>query len=451
VSPDPKHPDIPDFKIVGMLGEGAMARVFLALDESLDRKVALKVMNLSLANDPAFRDRFLAEARDTAKFVHPGIVSIYSTGVHEGHYYLVLEYIEAGTLKDRQRARLQFNKEIEEETELLFSAQESLVLLSQMADALAYAHSKNVIHRDIKPANIMFRSDGQAVLTDFGIAKSVSDNRELTQTGFAVGTPAYMSPEQKLGAADIDGRSDLYALGVVFYELLTGRKPHRTTSGNYADLRKQIEADVPSLPEEILYLQPLLDRLLAGNPDDRFGTAGDLANAIKQFSGTSSSFLSDATVIQQSVGPVQEQAGLSKKKKTIMAGSIAVVLAIFISVIVLTSTPGPAVVEVQPVDPQTEQLISELLDSAQSFAEDGDLIFPPSSNAAALYQRVLEEQPGNTEAVAGMERILDQVRAEIESELDNGQPDMARALTEEALIFFPNDEGLADLREQAGQ
>ena len=148
------------------------------------------------------------------------------------------------------------------ETKQLFSAKESLSLTEELADALAYAHSKNVIHRDLKPANILFRSNGKAVLSDFGIAKSVTDNRELTMTGFSVGTPAYMSPEQKLGA-DIDSRSDLYSLGVVFYELLTGENPHRSRVGNYAELRRELDAGVPLLPDHLSYLQPLLNKLLS--------------------------------------------------------------------------------------------------------------------------------------------------------------------------------------------
>jgi serine/threonine protein kinase len=449
------HPEIPGFKIIKMLGEGAMARVFLAMDESLDRKVALKVMNQSLAIDPSFRDRFLAEAKDTAKFIHTGIVSIYSTGIHGNDYYLVLEYLESGTLKDRQRARLQFAKESEQKTELLFSAQESLVLLSQMADALNYAHSKNVIHRDIKPANIMFRSDGKAVLTDFGIAKSVADNRELTQTGFAVGTPAYMSPEQKLGAADIDGRSDLYSLGVVFYELLTGRKPFRTTSGNYADLRKQLEAEAPELPGEIAYLQPLLYKLLARDPADRFSTAGELSNAIKEFTGTSSSFLSDATVIQKSIGPRPEAERAGKKKVFILGGALAAAIVI-IGIIVVMNFSGETRAPIEePLDEKTRQRINQLMVSVRDHVEDEDFITNCPSCAWYRYDDIEQLPGGKQRGVEGKEdikeKVLDQIRNSIKAEEYND----ALGNIEIAEVFYQNDESviaeLAGLRAQAGQ
>ena len=129
------HPDIPGFKIEKVLGEGAMACVYLAVDESLDRKVALKVMSETLVHDQVFLDRFLAEAKDTAKFIHPGIVSIYAMGEHDDDHYLVLEYLESGTLKDKQRARLQHKKESQDESEILFSAAESLTVVAQLADA----------------------------------------------------------------------------------------------------------------------------------------------------------------------------------------------------------------------------------------------------------------------------------------------------------------------------
>jgi serine/threonine protein kinase len=449
------HPEIPGFKIIKMLGEGAMARVFLARDESLDRKVALKVMNQSLANDPSFRDRFLAEAKDTAKFIHTGIVSIYSTGIHDNYYYLVLEYLESGTLKDRQRARLQFAKESEQQTELLFSAQESLVLLSQMADALNYAHSKNVIHRDIKPANIMFRSDGKAVLTDFGIAKSVADNRELTQTGFAVGTPAYMSPEQKLGAADIDGRSDLYSLGVVFYELLTGRKPFRTTSGKYADLRRELEAEVPELPGEIAYLQPLLYKLLARDPADRFSTAGELSNAIKEFTGTSSSFLSDATVIQKSIGPRPEPKHRAKKKVFILGGALAAVI-IIVGVVVVINFSGeaPAPIE-EPLDEKTRQRIDQLMVSVRDHIEDEDFITNCPSCAWYRYDDIEQLPGGKQRGIEGKEDIIEKVLDQIRNSIKAKEYNDALGYIEIAEVFYQNNEKviaeLADLRAQAGQ
>jgi serine/threonine-protein kinase PpkA len=444
-------PEIPGFKIIELIGEGAMARVFLAIDDALDRKVALKVMNQSLAHDPTFRDRFLAEAKDTAKFIHPGIVSIYSTGVQNDNYYLVLEYIESGTLKERQRARLQFSRENERETDPLFSTQESLVLLAQLADALSYAHSKKVIHRDIKPANIMFRSNGQAVLTDFGIAKSVTENRELTLTGYSVGTPAYMSPEQKLGA-DIDICSDLYSVGVVFYELLTGYKPYQTGTGNYADLRRELDADVPELPTGLSYLQPMLDKLLAKDPDDRYQSASELLDVIEQVSGSSTAASSDATVIQRSKRP-SVKAKLSGKirfsrKTQLIIGSTAILMAAA-STATWLFLPEP-VPEVVTVDAETAQKIEGLLGTADIFLQMGDLIDAGPSNAVDVYSRVLGMQAGNPKALVGMQSALEQILMQIETDIETGDLKAARNLIQLSEHYFPDDENLADLRAQAG-
>ena len=442
-------PEIPGFRITELIGEGAMARVFLAIDDALDRKVALKVMNQSLAHDPTFRDRFLAEAKDTAKFIHPGIVSIYSTGVQDDNYYLVLEYLESGTLKDRQRARVQFSRENDGETVQLFSAQESLVLLAQLADALSYAHSKKVIHRDIKPANILFRSNGQAVLSDFGIAKSITENRELTMTGYSVGTPAYMSPEQKLGA-DIDTRSDLYSVGVVFYELLIGHKPYQTRTGNYADLRKELDADVPELPAGLAYLQPVLDKLLAKNPDDRYQSAGELLGAIEQVSGTSASVLSDATV--KSALPVarRELPGKPRySRKTTFITGVTATLIVLATVATWQFLPEP-VPEVVPVDAKTAKTIEGLLETAKIYLEMGKLIDAGPSNAVNVYNRVLEMQAGNTQATEGMKSALEQILVKIKSTIEADDLKAAQGLIELSEHYFPDNKNLADLREQAG-
>jgi serine/threonine-protein kinase PpkA len=198
---------IPGFDIEGEIGEGAMATVYLAVQRSLQRKVALKIMAAGLAADPSFCERFLREGRTLARLSHPHTVTIHDIGNVDALYYMAMEYLPNGTLKERIAAGL--------------SAELGLVYIRQIASALGYAHAQGLVHRDVKPANILFRANGVAVLSDFGIAKSLDDRTQFTQAGFAVGTPSYMSPEQARGQ-DIDGRADLYALGVVFYEILVG-------------------------------------------------------------------------------------------------------------------------------------------------------------------------------------------------------------------------------------
>lgn len=425
------YPEIPGFKIVDLLGEGAMAQVFLAIDEGLDRKVAIKVMSESLVHDPVFLDRFLAEAKDTAKFIHPGIVSIYATGVHGDEHYLVLEYLESGTLKDRQKARAQQKRENDEEIGQLFTEQESLIILAQLADALSYAHSKRVVHRDIKPANILFRSTGQAVLSDFGIAKSVTDHRDLTQTGFSVGTPAYMSPEQKLGA-DIDTRSDLYSVGVVFFELLTGSKPYHSRTGNYADLKKELEADVPRLSADLSHLQALLNRLLAKDPDERYQTADELLQDVKVLSGTDIS---------------GDSLRNGKRPGTKLIGLIALLLVLGGGLATWKFLPEPAPV-VAVVDEKTAEVIVGNLATANLYFEMRNLIYPPSMNSAEIYLRVLELQPNNPDATMGLAQVLEQIVLEIEAEIEGGNIVQARDRINLAMDYFPDDRKLAKLQEK---
>ena len=256
--------NIPGFDIDRMIGEGAMATVYLALQRSLERKVALKIMAPALAADASFCERFLREGKTLARLAHPHIVTVHDIGNAGEHYYMAMEYLPNGTLGERITAGL--------------SPEQGLQYIRQIASALGYAHSQGLIHRDVKPANILFRADGTAVLSDFGIAKSLDDRTQFTQVGFAVGTPNYMSPEQARGL-DIDGRADLYALGVVLYEILVGELPYMGTDALSTALA-HLTQPLPELPIQHSRYQTLLQRLLAKNPDERFSNAGELLSAL---------------------------------------------------------------------------------------------------------------------------------------------------------------------------
>ncbi|WP_459207099.1 protein kinase domain-containing protein [Pseudomonas sp. MLB6B] len=255
---------IPGFDIEGEIGQGAMASVYLATQRSLQRKVALKVMAASLAQDPTFCERFLREGRTLARLSHPHIATIHDIGNVGDLYYMAMEFLPNGTLKERLDAGL--------------APEEGLLYVRQIAQALGYAHSEGLVHRDVKPANILFRADGTAVLSDFGIAKSLDDRTQFTQAGFAVGTPSYMSPEQARGL-DIDGRADLYALGVVLYELLAGELPYAGVDALSTALAHLTEP-LPELPVRHGRYQPILSRLLAKSPDERFSDAAALLAAL---------------------------------------------------------------------------------------------------------------------------------------------------------------------------
>ncbi|WP_414890132.1 protein kinase domain-containing protein [Pseudomonas chlororaphis] len=252
--------DIPGYAIERELGEGAMATVYLATQRSLERKVALKVMAAALAADRSFCERFLREGKTLARLSHPHTVTIYDIG-NVGHfYYMAMEYLPNGTLKERIAEGL--------------SPQQGLVYLRQIALALGYAHAQGLVHRDVKPANILFRANGSAVLSDFGIAKSLEDHTQFTQAGFAVGTPSYMSPEQARGQ-QIDGRTDLYALGVVLYEILTGKLPY-IGSDSLSTALAHLTEPLPELPIAHGRYQGILRKLLAKDPAERFADADAL-------------------------------------------------------------------------------------------------------------------------------------------------------------------------------
>ncbi|MBK8508819.1 MAG: serine/threonine-protein kinase [Candidatus Competibacter sp.] len=256
---------LPGYRLEKIIGKGAMSVVYLGLQESLDRPVALKVLNPRLSADPTFTKRFVKEARTIGKLGHPHIVTIFDAGHYEEWFYIAMEYLEGATLRERIKTGL--------------TPEQAVNILRQVAQALSCAHQHNCIHRDIKPANIMFRNAETAVLSDFGIAKNLEDKTQLTAVGWRIGTPNYMSPEQAL-AKPVDGRSDLYSLGVVFYEMLTGDRPYQGADA-FETAMLHIKGPTPVLEEPLSRYQPIINRLLAKNPDHRFSGSEELLRAIQ--------------------------------------------------------------------------------------------------------------------------------------------------------------------------
>ncbi len=254
----------PDYTIVRELGRGGSATVFLAVHNRLNRRVALKVLHGALAADPRLGQRFLREARIVAKLSHPHIVPVHDVGeAPDGSYYMAMEYLGRGTLK----ARL---------PEITLG--QALATLVQITDALGYAHEHGVVHRDVKPDNILFRTADEALLADFGIARTTASLTHMTMTGTLLGTPDYMSPEQ-VGGGEVDARSDLYSLGVVLYEVLTGHRPFVGDSVMSTGLA-HITTLPPPLPSIVQGFQACLDRALAKRPEDRYQNAGDFRAAL---------------------------------------------------------------------------------------------------------------------------------------------------------------------------
>ncbi|PAU59141.1 serine/threonine-protein kinase [Pseudomonas indica] len=313
--------EIPGYQIERELGDGAMATVYLATQRSLERKVALKVMAAALAADPSFCERFLREGKTLARLSHPHTVTIHDIGNVGHHYYMAMEYLPNGTLKDRIAEGV--------------SPEQGILWLRQIASALGYAHAQGLVHRDVKPANILFRANGSAVLSDFGIAKSLEDRTQFTQAGFAVGTPSYMSPEQARGQ-QVDGRADLYALGVVLYEILTGKLPY-SGSDSLSTALAHLTEPLPELPIEQGRYQGILRKLLAKDPADRFPNADALIAALD---GLNTSVPVDDNQATQ-VRPVD----LSALSAAVQAEPVSVTPALD------TAVPHPTVAELRVPDP----------------------------------------------------------------------------------------------------
>jgi len=258
--------EIPGYRILRQLGRGGMATVYLALQESVQREVALKVMSPTLLADPDFGERFLREARIAAKLHHRHVVGIHDVGRNGDYNYIAMEYLGGGPVlaRDAGPRPVRF----------------ALRVAREVGTALHYAHAKGFVHRDVKPDNILLREDGSSALTDFGIARANDSTTRMTRTGAVIGTPHYMSPEQARGRP-IDGRADLYSLGIVLYELLVGRVPYHADDSLAVGIM-HITQPVPILPEPLTPLQPLLNRLLAKQPDERFQNGQQLADAIEQ-------------------------------------------------------------------------------------------------------------------------------------------------------------------------
>ncbi len=277
---------MPGFEIVGMLGQGGMSVVYLARQAALNRRVALKVIHAKVYNDPDIAARFRDEAEAAARFQHPNIVQVYEVGEFDGLGYLVLEYAAGGTLQQKLGGNPQ-------------PPREAARLIEHLARAVHYAHGRGIVHRDLKPANVVLSEEGLPKVTDFGLAKLMEREAGLTRTGDIMGTPSYMAPEQARGTpADVTAAADIYALGAILYEMLTGRPPFKgsTPLSTLAQAAEQ-EAVPPGrlqrhLPRE---LETICLKCLEKEPRKRYATAEDLADDLRRF-------LEDRPILARRIG-----------------------------------------------------------------------------------------------------------------------------------------------------
>jgi eukaryotic-like serine/threonine-protein kinase len=301
------------------LGRGGMATVYLAEDLKHHRPVALKVLRPELAAVLG-PDRFLREIELSARLTHPHILPLHDSGNAAGFLYYVMPYVEGESLRDRLNREKQLPLD------------DALQIAREVADALSYAHSHDVIHRDIKPENILLES-GHAVVADFGIARAITTagGDRLTETGLVLGTPAYMSPEQSVGEQAIDGRSDLYALGCVLYEMLAGEPPH-TGATAQAVIAKRLSGVVPRVSAVRASVTPglerVLDRMLANVAADRFATASQVVAALT------------AEPAPATRSPSPEGPRLPQRRMLVAAATAALVV-VTVTALWVRRSPGP--------------------------------------------------------------------------------------------------------------
>lgn len=255
-------PELKGYNVLKQISGGDIASVFLTEDTVSRRNVVLKLLRQmpdSGGGDVAF-ERFLREFELIGKISHPNVVRIYSLGVADDHAYIAMEYCSRGSLKRRIQAGMYADRAEE--------------IMRQIADALGAIHDVGILHRDLKPTNVLFRADDSVALIDFGLAKETHLQAELTGAGEIFGTPYYMSPEQGHGEA-VDKRADIYSLGVIFYEMLTGNKPYQGSTA-MAVILKHSREPVPRLPSHLERYQPAIDRMMAKRPEHRFQSVAEL-------------------------------------------------------------------------------------------------------------------------------------------------------------------------------
>jgi serine/threonine protein kinase len=402
------------YHILEQLGEGGMATVYKAYDTRLERDVAVKIIRKTAFSAEILEKvlaRFEREAKSLAKLTHPNIVKVHDYGDHEGSPYLVLEYLPGGTLKQALGKPIPW--------------QDALQLLLPIARGLAYAHQRGIIHRDVKPANILITESGEPLLSDFGIAKLLEneDGQTLTGSGVGIGTPEYMSPEQGAGKA-VDARADIYSLGIVLYEMLTGRKPYTADTPMAVVLKQMtdplprpsdVNREIPSPVEKILI------KALAKKPQDRYESMNDFiqvmeACLVRKPAGgrslpliASRSHSNDEKTVDQVIVPVTRASG--RKTLWILVAAFIVVAVILGGILGWSrladssqkATLGP-VLEKTSTPSKAEPTLSRqpvAITSTETITPSGELIFNetpinpnsaiPTSNTHASPKILLED------------------------------------------------------------
>ena len=442
-----------------------MATVYLAIQESLNRPVALKIMdNVDVDKSMDLTERFMAEGRIIASLTHPNIITIYDIGVANNSLYISMEYVQGGDLRQR--------------LELPISEEEALDILAKVSRALNEAHKHGIVHRDVKPANILFRDNHTPLLTDFGIAKQVDNEKDLTSTGIFLGSPNYVSPEQADGLK-IDGRADIYSLGCIYYEMLTGHKPY-TSSSVIGIVIQHKQAPVPTLPDELKDYQPLLNGMMAKKRDERIPDADTLVGKIEKLQRSLKKRVVDPDFdITGAFRPVDSEQR-NRRAKQVLVGMVLLGMVLFSTleyVDIRLKTPAsktvnattqtvldtpnqtPVIEQVQSAASasvetgQSEQKAPELAEVLNALTWLGNqslqefkLTFPPKDNAYYYFGRLLELDPGNKTAIAGILAIAEQYAVLAEQAMIKNDIEKMSSYIEIGLKINPDNESLLSLR-----
>ncbi len=316
--------EVPNFVLEKEIGRGGMSRVYLGRQVQPRRQVAVKIVSPQNADDPSFLQALKEEGDTIASLSHDNVITVYACGVVDNHYFLAMEILSGGDLDGKIKKGITVDEAVE--------------VMIQIGGALGHGHSRGVLHRDIKPENVMFHESGKAVLVDFGIAKDADTESNFTRVGAVVGTPHYMSPERAMGKP-IDARSDLYALGVVFYEMLTGSKLFEGKD-TFAVTYSHVYEAPPSLPSEHARFQPVLDKLLAKEPDDRFQNAEQMVHALHRFRSSGSMGREYATRAMSPATLLPPQA-LRALRKPVVWGPLAGLGVLAFAFIIWALWPAP--------------------------------------------------------------------------------------------------------------
>ncbi len=431
-----------------------MATVYRAMQHSLGRPVAVKILARGPDDQDDFAQRFKKEGRILARLLHPNIVTIYDIGVSEDNQlFLSMEYLAGGTLRDRIKRGLPFESTIH--------------IIRTIAKAIGYAHEKGVIHRDVKPSNIMFRHDGTPVLTDFGVARVMTGSSTVrTMTGLTVGSPGYMSPEQAM-CHGVTVQSDLYSLGVVLYEMLAGYPPYQADS-SLAVVLKHLHDPIPGLPREHANLQPILNKLLAKKPTDRYRDISEFLAALNCIVPGDTGSQPKATTGGSPLAMVEFASGtlrnlwLKRPRRFLWLGMISVSVLLIVVVYAFRSRtatesseampkepPQPVVANTAPVSRETE--IATLLQQAEARLKAGLLTDEAEESAEAAYRQVLKLDRGNALALAGLENIAREYERLARQRLDAGAPRESVDPIQKGLVVAPGHAGLVQLRQVAEQ